>query len=65
MSYERRGIVSYPDNKYCTKCAEYEGEIYDEIRTFYEKYGFIRVGNMFMEANIEHYKMVYEEKQKD
>ena len=32
---------------------------------FYEKYGFKRVGNMFMEANIEHYKMVYEAEQEE
>ena len=26
---------------------------------FYEKFGFKRVGELFIEANIEHYKMVY------
>ena len=31
---------------------------------FYEKYGFKRVANMFMETNIEHYKMVYVENKK-
>ena len=29
------------------------------VETFYEKYGFKRVGEMFIEANIEHYKMEY------
>ncbi len=27
---------------------------------FYEKFGFKRVGKLFLEANIEHYKMVYQ-----
>ncbi len=26
---------------------------------FYEKFGFVKTGKMFYEANIEHYKMVY------
>ena len=30
------------------------------VEKIYEKYGFKRVGEMFFEANIEHYKMVYE-----
>ncbi|MCD4795099.1 MAG: GNAT family N-acetyltransferase [Bacteroidales bacterium] len=33
------------------------------VEKIYEKYGFKRVGEMFFEANIEHYKMVYEPRQ--
>ena len=32
------------------------------VENIYKKYGFKRVGEMFYEANIEHYKMVYEPK---
>ncbi|MCF6367022.1 MAG: GNAT family N-acetyltransferase [Bacteroidales bacterium] len=32
------------------------------VEKFYEKYGFKRVGEMFTEANIEHYKMEYAKK---
>ncbi len=34
------------------------------VVNFYNKYGFKRIGEMFIEANIEHYKMVYEPKQR-
>ena len=30
-----------------------------EAVPFYEKYNFTKVGEMFMEADIEHYKMIY------
>ena len=33
-----------------------------DVVDIYKKYGFKSVGKMFVEANIEHYKMVYESK---
>ncbi len=33
-----------------------------DVTDIYKKYGFNCVGDMFIEANIEHYKMVYEPK---
>ena len=29
-----------PDNKYCPECTNFEGETYDEVIAFREKYGF-------------------------
>lgn len=29
-----------PDNKYCPECTTFEGETYDEVMEFREKYGF-------------------------
>ena len=31
-------------------------------QNFYAKYGFVKVGEMFLDANIEHFKMVYNKK---
>ena len=32
-----------------------------QVIEFYEKVGFIKIGNLFEEAGIQHYKMIYKE----